>query len=349
MRKYLYILIFLFSVVSFGFSQTKKPINTKKALPTKKAIPSAKTPSTQKKINIPPKIVTKKPVQKTIESEKKVEPTENKLNTTQKSPSLKNESTPVTGAIKDGPKSYEEETKPKLSKSKKIKQKSDKKIIAKKIKTRFKDTTAADKPVYIGLKTGLNSSTITDIVNLTFSGTGTAKPTSINGIMGGVVLDFQILKKLFLQPEINFSQQGGQIVDGANYFKAKFNIVNLSVSAKMLFGSGKLKYYVATGPYIGYKINQIAEYKLGDSFTKEKIPIDTKYNAFGEKDNRFDYGLVSGIGLQYKLNHFKFQFESRFQLGLANPILYKYPIISEKTDSGRNRVFTINVGVLCPI
>ncbi len=346
MKKTILISLF-FSFLSFTvFSQTKKPVTTTKKVPVKTTTKTT-TKTTATKTVVKPATTTVAPTPPPAKVE---EPPKDV-------PAKEPSGPPVTGPTGDGPKSYTNDTKSKSTTTKSTtatKSTATKTTVAKtttpkpeKVKTMSSDETVRS---YIGLRGGYNLATLQDLLKATLSGAGgTAKASNLAGYMGGIVINIGVSKSFSIQPEILYSQQGGEIKDATYFARVKEDVVNVPLLLKVAFGSPKMKFFINAGPYVGYRLSRKSETNIGGSTATETIDFITDYDVNGEKDNRIDFGGIGGAGLQFNLGGPLLTLEGRYQYGMADPTLYKNGKPAEVGDLLHNRVITGTLGILFPL
>ena len=162
--------------------------------------------------------------------------------------------------------------------------------------------------------------------------TPTIKQNSLMGITGGLTARY-ISEKYFAmicgaQVELNISQRGwdelfemedenGQTikVPGKTYTR-KMTYVDIPFLAHLAFGRERgLQFFVHAGPQIGFLI--------GESETIEGIDMNTLSNTqkaiYGVKiQNKFDYGITAGAGLEVSTGIGHFLLEGRYYMGLSD-------------------------------
>lgn len=172
--------------------------------------------------------------------------------------------------------------------------------------------------INFGIKAGLNMSMLTGSKDQIMSST--------NGFFAGALLEFKILEKIALQPELLFSQQG-----------AKFESKNLTSSTTMktdyLIVPIMVKYYLKrglfleAGPQAGFLISakQDVENRITNTSTSENIKDDTKV-----------FDMSANVGIGYDIFD-KVVTQIRYCIGITNTSTL------ENTDI-KNGVFQLSVG-----
>lgn len=141
-------------------------------------------------------------------------------------------------------------------------------------------------------------------------------------------------ENLFLQPEINYSNQG-EYFDYENKEEEKtraksfLNFINIPVQLKYYFNSYEKGFFVEGGPYIGFKLYDNLTYPddVGDS-----DPEEGGDNEYHESYNTFDFGGIIGVGYSITRN---LEVSARYARGLAQQ--------EKNTSSTYNSVFNIGL------
>jgi hypothetical protein len=188
---------------------------------------------------------------------------------------------------------------------------------------------ARSQDIYLGVKGGIG------IPNLK-AGSGASEISkgysSRLGPYFGVFGDFHLTRVFSLQPEINYSSQGGK-KDGrqaipaqefnpqapantfvyANYkSNAKLNYIEVPVLAKFTFPLGeKWNFIVDAGPYVGFlasakNVTSGSSYVYADrdeqqALTPQPVPFDST-DDIKDQIHTANVGIQGGVGLSLKLN-----------------------------------------------
>jgi Outer membrane protein beta-barrel domain len=333
-------------------AQTTKPATT-----TVKKTPVKTTTTTKAPVKTTTKTVVKKPVTTKTVTTTTSQPAPAPVQKVEVAPTPAPAPEPVgppnTGRVGDGPKSYTNtgaatggpstvnntSKTSKTSVAKVDKQKPAKMNVGERVRS------------YIGIRGGYNLATGQDLQKALDENSpgSTAKVADLAGYMGGIVLNIGVSKAFSIQPEVLYSQQGAQINDGADYFKAKIDFVNVPLLLKLAFGSPKVKFFINAGPYVGYKLSQKQETSVGGIKSSSTVDFVTDYDSDGMKDNRIDFGGIGGAGLQFNLGGPLLVLEGRYQYGMADPDLYKDGKPASVGDMGHTRVMTGTLGILFPL
>ena len=152
--------------------------------------------------------------------------------------------------------------------------------------------------------------------------TPTIKQNSLMGITGGLTARY-ISEKYFsmicgAQIELNFSQHGWdefyEDYPELQYTR-KMNYLEIPFLAHLAFGKDRgLQFFVHAGPQIGFF--------LGDSYTIsgdwDNYPGLTVEQHDKAVDNRFDYGITGGAGVELRTKAGNFLVEGRYYYALSD-------------------------------
>jgi len=171
----------------------------------------------------------------------------------------------------------------------------------------------------IGLKSGMNMS------GSRVSGDSPINEENWTGLSRssiGLLFRFDISPRLTFQPEIFYVMKGIKRIENIpiGFMQVisimhmwRFHYIELPVLLRVNFAPKSNFYPIAyTGPYLAYLINSKwkHEYSLGGA-------IEDTWNET-DKLKRFDYGIVFGVGAEFKQKAVTLMFEIRYTLGLTN-------------------------------
>lgn len=202
--------------------------------------------------------------------------------------------------------------------------------------------TVAQNTFYLGVKGGIS------IPNLT-AGSNNQNPLS-NGFSSrlgadfGLLFEFPINKWFSIQPEIDYSGQGGKhyglqaVPDPYSttppYFYANFknvarlNYLQVPIMAKFNFAIAKnWKFYVDAGPFAGFLLSA-KEISTGESYLysdpEGQQPVSPQQESFDTTQNikssinSFNFGLMGLIGFSYNVCGGKVFIEAGGSYGFIN-------------------------------
>ncbi len=125
----------------------------------------------------------------------------------------------------------------------------------------------------------------------------------IIGLNAALVYNAQISDMFSIQPELHYIQKGFSIKDLDSKFVINYAELAVALKVKLVNIGEKGGVYVAATPYAGYALN--AKGYIGDESEKYE---------FDDDDNRIDYGVGLGAGVQFG----GLFLDARYNLGLAN-------------------------------
>ena len=202
-------------------------------------------------------------------------------------------------------------------------------------------STAYTQKFYVGVKGGINSSTLTGKDTAVFD------KKRLPGFQIGALVNIGVSDVLSLQPELTYSRQGldGFVKSGVFkglYFKAHLNYINLVVLAKTMFGGESVRFFANAGPYVGYMIS-------GSNILYDNIggEAETKYDFVSIKKGadieRLDFGAAAGVGATFRAGPGDVVIDLRYNLGFVT--VSEIPLFKKYTNS----VFNGSIGYVVPL
>ena len=172
--------------------------------------------------------------------------------------------------------------------------------------------------INFGIKAGLNMSMLTGSKDQIMSST--------NGFFAGALLEFKILEKIALQPELLFSEQGAKFQSKNLTFSTtrKMDYLILPIMVKYYLKRGL---FLEAGPQAGFLISakQDVENRITNTSTSENIKDATKV-----------FDMSANVGIGYDIID-KVVTQIRYCIGITNTSTL------ENTDI-KNGVFQLSVG-----
>ncbi len=171
----------------------------------------------------------------------------------------------------------------------------------------------------VGFNGGVNMSSV--------SFSPSIKQKTLNGMVGGLTIRY-MSEKYFkmmcgLQLEINYSQRGWMenIEDGSeNTYSRTMNYIEVPLLAHLAFGKDSrtrgMKFFVNLGPEISYFIGD--EEKMSDNWDTSARPNGVTGQYGKQVENKMDYGITAGGGLELSTGIGHFLVEGRYYLGLSD-------------------------------
>ena len=124
-----------------------------------------------------------------------------------------------------------------------------------------------------------------------------------------------------VQMEINYSQRGWseKIEDGSgNTYSRTMNYVEIPLLAHLAFGKDALnrgvKFFINAGPQIGFFLSDKEE--MSDNWDTSQRPNGVTEQYGKAVENKFDYGIAAGAGLELSTGIGHFLLEGRYYMGL---------------------------------
>ena len=164
------------------------------------------------------------------------------------------------------------------------------------------------------------------------------------GLVGGFTARY-ISEKYFamicgLQVECNFSQRGWKekIEDGTgNTYQRTLNYVEIPFLAHLAFGADHRggRFFVNAGPQFAFFLNDKEE-RGGGVWNPNYRPNNVVYQYGKAVENKLDYGITGGLGVELLTGIGHFLVEGRYYDGLSD--IYRN---SKKDDFSRSGLSTI--------
>lgn len=166
----------------------------------------------------------------------------------------------------------------------------------------------------IGFNAGANYS------NVSFQ--PTIKQNGLIGITGGLTGRY-ISEKYFAmicgaQVEINYSQRGWdekfEELNDDRVYSREMTYIEVPFLAHLAFGKDRgAQFFINLGPQVGFLLND--KEKREGTWTTSQLASE----QYGKKiENKFDYGIVGGGGLEIRTKAGNFLLEGRYYFGLAD-------------------------------
>ncbi|MDR0365003.1 MAG: PorT family protein [Bacteroidales bacterium] len=198
--------------------------------------------------------------------------------------------------------------------------------------------------LYIGVAPGIT-------INKLYSSTGYRKDTNYkneSGFSFAIPLRYEFFHWLAVQADPGLISKNYKIVHNAYLDGNTYNIYNnafinkylqLPVMAHLSIGGQKLRIFLNAGGFIGYQVGARLE---GVNIIIAYYRYDEKYEFDSRKDNRFEYGILGGLGVKYNTKSWTLFAEGRFHYGLSD--LQKDYMLHQIPRY--NNTFLIQAGIL---
>lgn len=141
--------------------------------------------------------------------------------------------------------------------------------------------------------------------------------------VGGLAIRYISEKNLGMIAELNYSQQGWDqdFKDNPEYTHSRqLNYLELPILTHIYFGN-KVRFIVNLGPKISFllsdkeEMNQALEDYLAGGNFPQQLP---SYQYYHSPHRKIDYGLVGGLGLEFRTGIGNFALEGRYAFGLGD-------------------------------
>ena len=167
----------------------------------------------------------------------------------------------------------------------------------------------------VGFNGGININSV--------SFTPTIKQGSLTGITGGVTARY-ISEKYFsmicgIQMELNYSQHGWkeEYEDSADSYSRTMDYVEIPLLAHLAFGKDRgIQFFLSMGPQIGFLLNESEKYEYTGEKWEPHTGVKEQYGKMA--DNKFDYGITGGAGLELRTKAGNFLIEGRYYFALSD-------------------------------
>ena len=163
------------------------------------------------------------------------------------------------------------------------------------------------------------------------------------GYTGGLMGRFDSEKNVGLQVELNLNQQGWDetFEDPKYQYSRTLTYIDIPFLTHIYMGSKRVKFFLNLGPKIGYLIGEKSEQQNIDDQT------GTITEQHGMKvQNKFDWGLCGGPGLELRTGIGYFLLEGRYYYALGD--FFK----SRRVDffgKSASQVISVKVSYLIPL
>ncbi len=149
--------------------------------------------------------------------------------------------------------------------------------------------------------------------------------TNIQGLSAGISAKFVSENHLGVLAELNYTQRGWQEdftdINTEYAYSRTLNYLELPLLTHIYFGN-KVRFIINLGPQISYMLGDkanmndaLANHIEGVLAEDPEFPIGVQYKPI---DNNFDYGLIGGLGLEFRTPVGSFDLQGRYYFGLGD-------------------------------
>ncbi|HUT07925.1 MAG TPA: porin family protein [Candidatus Latescibacteria bacterium] len=148
---------------------------------------------------------------------------------------------------------------------------------------------------------------------------------------GGIYFSLK-LGPLAIQPEVLYTRMGAKFAVDADSLEYRFDYIQVPVLLKLsVIPAGPIRPVIYAGGYGSYML------KANGVMTVGGVPEEEDLSEMFEK---YDYGVVGGVGIEFKLPGISFSIEGRYNYGLKN--ILTDPVAGEAI---KNRSMMALVGI----
>ena len=157
---------------------------------------------------------------------------------------------------------------------------------------------------------------------------------------------YNFMNWLGLRFELEASERSHRVYrdgvsEGTNYINHN-TYLQLPVLAQFSFGGEKVRGFLHAGVFAGYWLAGRQKGTFFDWLTITVYPVDAPYNFQTEKDQRWDFGLAGGIGVEYRfLEHWAMHVEGRCYYSFISTVK---PYMEHVKDNRYNTTIGMNLG-----
>lgn len=144
------------------------------------------------------------------------------------------------------------------------------------------------------------------------------------GFHGGLSIRYISEEHIGLQLEANIAKRGWmeKFTDNPDYsYSASVTYVEVPLMTHVYFGN-KTRFVFHLGPQVNYLIAQSSQISSALQNHVEQQRIEHPTQKYGEQykpaDKRFDYGLIGGLGMEFRTPIGSFDLEGRYYFGLGD-------------------------------
>lgn len=144
------------------------------------------------------------------------------------------------------------------------------------------------------------------------------------GFHGGLSVRYVSEEHIGLQLEANIAKRGWtqKFTDNPDFsYSSSLTYMELPMMTHVYFGN-KTRLIVLLGPQVNYLINQSSQISAALQSDVDKQRIDFPDKKYGEQykpaEKKFDYGLIGGLGVEFRTGIGSFDLEGRYYFGLGD-------------------------------
>jgi hypothetical protein len=168
-----------------------------------------------------------------------------------------------------------------------------------------------------------------------FSLTATDAPpfTNLSSPVGGIFFNLK-LGPIAIQPEVLYVRMGSRYVVAGSGLEFRFDYIQVPVLLKLsVIPLGPIRPIIYAGGYGSYLFKANGVELLDGAVVGEPVDLMADYE-------KYDYGVIGGVGIEFKLPGISFSVEGRYNYGLKNIMKNTGP-----DDFWKNRSMMALVGI----
>ena len=139
------------------------------------------------------------------------------------------------------------------------------------------------------------------------------------GVWGGtaaIFTQYNFFDWLGVRAEIEMVQKNHLFYRTLNFAGTHYTTSNtylqLPIMTQFSFGGEKVRGFIHAGVYAGYWVYGYQKGTVTNTQSYNTYPVDEPYSFYGPRDERWDFGLAGGIGIEYRfLEHWELHAEGR--------------------------------------
>ena len=173
------------------------------------------------------------------------------------------------------------------------------------------------------------------------------------GYNGGLTVRWITEKNLGLQLEVNLSQKGwkedikmmdeqGSLSMPNPYYNRIMNYIDIPLYTHIYFGSDKARFFVNLGPQAGFFVYETTDQNLNG----ERIPNRPNEQHTMPVENKFEWGLGGGPGMEFRSGIGYFLLEGRYFYALSD---FYGTRRGDAFSKASNQVISVKITYLIPL
>ncbi len=142
------------------------------------------------------------------------------------------------------------------------------------------------------------------------------------GVTMGLMGQYDVFDWLGVRAELDWTQKNyhrERVILKEQDYRFTNNYLQLPVMASFSFGSQQLRGFCNAGFYVGYWMNSYLKGTDLNSISLIEYNFNQKYSFLKERDQRWDFGYVGGLGVEYRFaDNWAAQLEARYYYSVTS-------------------------------